>query len=79
MAMCSSYLFNSQQSNYCKTLNTVSYKVKILHKYLMVTRRKQDEIKIRYCKDITIKVLLEFSFVINILRIFGGLGYKCDF
>ena len=44
----------------------VSYKEKILHLHLMVARRKQYEIKVRYCKDITIKVLLELNYVINI-------------
>lgn len=59
-------IFKSQQTNYCKSLNMVSYKQKTLYLYLMVARRKQDEIKVRYCKDVTIKVLLELNYVINI-------------
>ena len=49
-----------------------------VNKYLMVIRRKQDEIKIRYCNNIITKVLLELNFVINILRIFRSLGCKWD-
>ena len=45
----------------------------------MVIRRSQDDLKIRHYKDITIKVLLELNFVINILRIVLDLGYEYDF
>lgn len=48
------------------------------NKYLMVIKRKQDEIKLRYCKDTPIKVLMGLNFVINTLRIFLDLGYKYD-
>lgn len=44
----------------------------------MVIKRKQDEVKLRYCKDIPVKVLMELNFFISTLRIFLDLGYKYD-
>jgi hypothetical protein len=49
----------------------ISCKEQMLNKYLMVLRRKQNEIKIRNYRDVTLNVLLEFNFVKYFKKNFG--------